>query len=122
MSEGDLKARRERKQIEVAPLAFMRGRTLANAFVIVDEAQNATIQQMKMVLTRLGEGSRMVVTGDPSRSICRARICPVSRTRCRSWKICTGVEIIRFVTQDVVRHRLVAHIIEAYHRDEGGRG
>src|SRR5690606_27667402 len=66
MSDNDLKARRERRVIEVAPLAFMRGRTLSNAFVIVDEAQNATVLQMKMTLTRLGEGSRMVVTGDPS--------------------------------------------------------
>ena len=60
--------RKERREIEVAPLAFMRGRTLKNAFVIIDEAQNATIPQMKMVLTRLGRGSRMVVTGDPSQT------------------------------------------------------
>ena len=61
-----LRRRREKGEIEVAPIAFLRGRTLAHAFVIVDEAQNATRLQMKMVLTRLGEGARMVVTGDPT--------------------------------------------------------
>ncbi len=122
MSENDLKARRERKQIEVAPLAFMRGRTLTNAFVIVDEAQNATILQMKMVLTRLGEGSRMVVTGDPSQ-IDLVRIDQSGLAHAVTiLEDLPGVEIIRFASQDVVRHRLVAHIIEAYHRDEGGRG
>ncbi len=121
MSENDLKARRERKQIEVAPLAFMRGRTLANAFVIVDEAQNATVLQMKMVLTRLGEGSRMVVTGDPSQiDLPRADMSGLAHAVGILEDI-TGVDVIRFVTQDVVRHRLVAQIVEAYHRDESGR-
>jgi phosphate starvation-inducible protein PhoH and related proteins len=122
MSEADLKARRERKQIEVAPLAFMRGRTLSNAFVIADEAQNATVLQMKMMLTRLGEGSRMVVTGDPSQiDLPRADQSGLAHA-VGILEDLPGVEIIRFVTQDVVRHRLVAHIVEAYHRDEGGRG
>ncbi|GAM97208.1 phosphate starvation-inducible protein PhoH [alpha proteobacterium U9-1i] len=121
MGENDLKARRERKQIEVAPLAFMRGRTLANAFVIVDEAQNATVLQMKMVLTRLGEGSRMVVTGDPSQiDLPRADMSGLAHAVGILEDI-RGVEVIRFVTQDVVRHRLVAQIVEAYHRDESGR-
>lgn len=121
MGEGDLKARRERKQIEVAPLAFMRGRTLANAFVIVDEAQNATVLQMKMVLTRLGEGSRMVVTGDPSQiDLPRTDMSGLAHAVGILEDI-KGVEVIRFVTQDVVRHRLVAQIVEAYHRDETGR-
>jgi phosphate starvation-inducible PhoH-like protein len=100
----------------------MRGRTLSNAFVIVDEAQNATIPQMKMVLTRLGEGSHMVVTGDPSQV-------DLPRIEQSGLAHAIGilehlprVEVIRFASQDVVRHRLVAHIIEAYHRDEGGRG
>ncbi|MEZ5994290.1 MAG: PhoH family protein [Hyphomonadaceae bacterium] len=122
MSENDLKARRERRQIEVAPLAFMRGRTLSNAFVIVDESQNATILQMKMVLTRLGEGSRMVVTGDPSQI---DLVRPDQSGLAHAISILEdlpGVEVIRFATQDVVRHRLVAHIVEAYHRDEGARG
>jgi phosphate starvation-inducible PhoH-like protein len=122
MSENDLKARRERRQIEVAPLAFMRGRTLSNAFVIVDEAQNSTVLQMKMVLTRLGEGSRMVVTGDPSQiDLVRPDQSGLAHAISILENI-PGVEIIRFATQDVVRHKLVAHIVEAYHRDEGARG
>ena len=122
MSENDLKARRERRQIEVAPLAFMRGRTLSNAFVIVDEAQNATVLQMKMVLTRLGEGSRMVVTGDPSQ-VDLVRVDQSGLAHSISiLETLPGVEVIRFAAQDVVRHRLVAHIVEAYHRDEGARG
>ncbi len=122
MNENDLKARRERRQIEVAPLAFMRGRTLTNAFVIVDEAQNATILQMKMVLTRLGEGSKMVVTGDPSQiDLVRADQSGLAHAIAILENI-EGVDVIRFATQDVVRHRLVAQIVEAYHRDEAGRG
>jgi len=122
MGENDLKIRRERKQIEVAPLAFMRGRTLANAFVIVDEAQNATILQMKMVLTRLGEGSRMVVTGDPSQI---DLVRPNDSGLSHAVSILEGmpeVDVIRFAAQDVVRHRLVAKIVQAYDREEGGRG
>jgi len=122
MGENDLKVRRERRQIEVAPLAFMRGRTLTNAFVIVDEAQNATVLQMKMVLTRLGEGSRMVVTGDPSQiDLVRADQSGLAHAVSILENL-PGVEIIRFGAQDVVRHRLVAHIVEAYRRDEGGHG
>ncbi|MBU6405845.1 MAG: PhoH family protein [Alphaproteobacteria bacterium] len=118
LGEVDLRNRRDRRQVEVAPLAFMRGRTLANAFVIVDEAQNATIPQMKMVLTRLGEGSRMVVTGDPSQ-IDLPRATPSGLAHAlRLLEGVTGVEVIRFAAQDVVRHRLVARIIEAYDRDE----
>lgn len=122
MSETDLKTRRERRQIEVAPLAFMRGRTLSNAFVIVDEAQNSTVLQMKMVLTRLGEGSRMVVTGDPSQiDLVRPDQSGLAHAIGILENI-PAVEVIRFATQDVVRHRLVAHIVEAYHRDETARG
>lgn len=121
MSENDLKIRRERRQIEVAPVAFMRGRTLSNAFVIADEAQNATVLQMKMVLTRLGEGSRMVVTGDPSQI---DLVRPDQSGLAHAISILEGiegVEVIRFAAQDVVRHRLVAKIVEAYHRDENAR-
>ncbi len=122
MNENDLKLRRERRQIEVAPLAFMRGRTLSNAFVIVDEAQNATVLQMKMVLTRLGEGSRMVVTGDPSQiDLVRSDQSGLAHAISILENI-ASVEVIRFAAQDVVRHRLVADIVEAYHRDEAGRG
>ncbi len=121
MGENDLKARRERRQIEVAPLAFMRGRTLTNAFVICDEAQNATILQMKMVLTRLGEGSRMVVTGDPSQiDLVRPDQSGLAHAIAILDRL-QGVEVIRFSGQDVVRHRLVARIVEAYDRDEAGR-
>lgn len=122
MGEGDLKNRRERKQIEVAPIAFMRGRTLANAFVIVDEAQNATVLQMKMVLTRLGEGSRMVVTGDPSQIDLADRRGSGLAHALRILDDVPGVEIIHFAAQDVVRHRMVARIIEAYDRDEKRNG
>ena len=122
MSEVDLKARRERKQIEVAPLAFMRGRTLSNAFVIVDEAQNSTVLQMKMVLTRLGEGSRMVVTGDPSQiDLVRPDQSGLAHA-ISILKDIDAVEVIQFAAQDVVRHRLVARIVQAYDRDEAGRG
>ncbi len=122
MSDNDLKARRERRVIEVAPLAFMRGRTLSNAFVIVDEAQNATVLQMKMTLTRLGEGSRMVVTGDPTQiDLLRSEQSGLAHAISILEDV-PGVEIIRFAAQDIVRHRLVAHIVEAYHRDEGARG
>jgi len=122
MNENDLRTRRERRTIEVAPLAFMRGRTLANAFVIVDEAQNATILQMKMVLTRLGEGSRMVVTGDPTQiDLVRADQSGLAHAISILENI-PGVDVIRFAAQDIVRHRLVAQIVEAYHRDEGGNG
>lgn len=121
MSEIDLKARRERKEIEVAPLAFMRGRTLTRAFVICDEAQNTTSLQMRMVLTRLGQGSRMVVTGDPSqvdlpRSEMSGLVHALSIIEGTE-----GVEVIRFAAQDVVRHKLVAKIIEAYDRDDARR-
>jgi phosphate starvation-inducible PhoH-like protein len=118
MGETDLRNRRERRLIEVAPLAFMRGRTLSNAFVIVDEAQNATILQMKMVLTRLGEGSRMVVTGDPSQSDLPRTDQSGLAHALRILEGLPGVETIHFATQDVVRHRLVARIIEAYDADE----
>lgn len=104
----------EEKQIEIAPLAFMRGRTLANAFVVLDEAQNATAMQMKMFLTRLGEGSRMAVTGDQTQ-IDLPRGVPSGLVEAE--KVLRGVEGIgfaRFSSADVVRHPLVARIINAY--------
>lgn len=106
--------RREAGEIEVAPLAFMRGRTLSNAFVILDEAQNTTPQQMKMFLTRLGEGSRMVVTGDPSQvDLPRGQPSGLDEAR----EILSGVEgvgIVTFSQDDVVRHPLVQRIVRAY--------
>jgi phosphate starvation-inducible PhoH-like protein len=112
--------RKERREIEVAPLAFMRGRTLKNAFVIIDEAQNATVPQMKMVLTRLGRGSRMVVTGDPSQT----DLPPNTRSGLgHAMSILKGVEgvaIEQLTRADVVRHELVGRIIDAYDKDAKG--
>jgi phosphate starvation-inducible PhoH-like protein len=121
MGESELKTRRERRVIEVAPVAFMRGRTLSNAFVIVDEAQNMTTPQMKMVLTRLGEGSRMVVTGDPSQVDLPSSVRSGLSHALGILAGLPGVETIRFAAQDVVRHRLVGRIIEAYDADERSR-
>ncbi len=112
-----LRRRRERGEIEVAPIAFMRGRTLAHAFVIVDEAQNTSRLQMKMVLTRLGEGSRMAVTGDPSQV---DLVNPAESGLVHAVAILAavpGVAVTRFTTADVVRHRLVGRIVEAYDAD-----
>ena len=108
----------ERGTIEVAPLAFMRGRTLNDSFVILDEAQNTTPEQMKMFLTRLGYGSKAVITGDVTQIDLPAG--KPSGLK-EAWRILKEVEEIRFVTfteRDVARHRLVQHIITAYNRDE----
>ncbi len=103
--------------IEIAPLAFMRGRTLANAAVILDEAQNTTSMQMKMFLTRLGENARMIITGDPSQvDLPRG----VKSGLVEALQILPGIEgisIIRFKDTDVVRHPLVARIVRAYDAD-----
>jgi phosphate starvation-inducible PhoH-like protein len=104
----------EEKKIEIAPLAFMRGRTLSNAFVILDEAQNATTMQMKMFLTRLGENARMVITGDRSQ-IDLPRGIPSGLVEAEKFlKGVPGIGFTRFTSVDVVRHPLVARIIEAY--------
>ena len=109
----------EDKKIEIAPLAFMRGRTLANAFVVLDEAQNATSMQMKMFLTRLGEGSRMVITGDRTQ-IDLPRGVPSGLTDAeRLLKTIPKISFNYFTSKDVVRHPLVAAIIEAYEADTG---
>lgn len=102
--------------IEVAPLAYMRGRTLSNAFVILDEAQNATVMQMKMFLTRMGLGSRMVVTGDPTQNdLERGRMSGLMDAvrRLRGFE---GVGVVDFTGKDIVRHPLVAQIVRAYER------
>jgi len=109
--------RKERKEIEVAPLAFMRGRTLKNAFVIIDEAQNATVPQMKMVLTRLGRGSRMVVTGDPSQTDLPDKMRSGLSHAIGILKGVKGVAQEQLTAADVVRHELVGRIIDAYDRD-----
>jgi phosphate starvation-inducible PhoH-like protein len=100
--------------IEIAPLAFMRGRTLANAFVILDEAQNSTSMQMKMFLTRLGENSKMVVTGDPSQIDLPPGMKSGLEEAVGLLSGIKGVEAVRFTGADVVRRDLVAKIVEAY--------
>jgi phosphate starvation-inducible PhoH-like protein len=110
------------KRIEIAPLAFMRGRTLSNAFVVLDEAQNATTMQMKMFLTRLGEGSRMVITGDRTQIDLPRGVNSGLADAERILKGVKGVSFNYFDAKDVVRHPLVARIIEAYDRADGEAG
>ena len=128
MMPGDQVARRiGTGEIEVAPLAFMRGRTLSHAFVILDEAQNTTPAQMKMFLTRMGEGTRMVITGDLS----QVDLPPGTRSGLRealdTLEGVQGIGVNRFDVRDVVRHPLVARIVDAYEqravaeRDTRGR-
>ena len=108
----------DRGEIEVAPLAFMRGRTLNEAFIILDEAQNTTPAQMKMFLTRLGYGSQAVVTGDVTQIDLHAGQ-PSGLLTAR--KVLEGVEGVAFVDfdeRDVVRHELVARIVKAYEKHE----
>lgn len=109
----------ENGTIEIAPLAFMRGRTLSNAVIILDEAQNTTTTQMKMFLTRLGEGSRMVITGDQSQVDLPRGVSSGLRDAERILKGVEGVSFIRFNRADVVRHPLVTRIVEAYEAAEG---
>ena len=101
-------------EIEVAPLAFMRGRTLAHAFVILDEAQNTTPVQMKMFLTRMGEGTRMVITGDLSQIDLPAGTRSGLRDALDTLEGVAGIGVCRFDKRDVVRHPLVARIVDAY--------
>ncbi|MBQ9728405.1 MAG: PhoH family protein [Clostridia bacterium] len=106
----------ERGAIEVAPLAYMRGRTLSNAFIILDEAQNTTKEQMKMFLTRMGEGSKTVVTGD----VTQIDLDGKASGLVHATKILNGVEgiaVCKLTAKDVVRHPLVMRIIRAYEKD-----
>jgi phosphate starvation-inducible PhoH-like protein len=107
----------EEKRIEIAPLAFMRGRTLANAAVVLDEAQNATTMQMKMFLTRLGEGSRMAITGDRTQIDLPRGVNSGLWEAERLLKNIPKISFNYFTSKDVVRHPLVARIIEAYEAD-----
>ena len=107
----------EDKAIEIAPLAFMRGRTLANAFVVLDEAQNATSMQMKMFLTRLGEGSRMVITGDRTQIDLPRGVQSGLADAERLLGAIPKISFNYFTSKDVVRHPLVAAIIDAYEAD-----
>jgi phosphate starvation-inducible PhoH-like protein len=108
----------ERGTIEVAPLAFMRGRTLNDSFVILDEAQNTTTEQMKMFLTRLGYGSKAVITGDITQiDLPAGKLSGLKEAR-HILRDIPGIEFVRFSERDVVRHRLVQDIIAAYERAE----
>jgi phosphate starvation-inducible PhoH-like protein len=104
----------EDKRIEIAPLAFMRGRTLSNAFVVLDEAQNATTMQMKMFLTRMGEGSRMAITGDMSQIDLPRGVTSGLVEAARVLRNVDGIGFTHFTAKDVVRHPMVAKIITAY--------
>ena len=106
----------EKNIIEVAPLAYMRGRTLAEAFVILDEAQNTTTAQMRMVLTRLGENSRMVVTGDPSQIDLPGNQLSGLVEAAQVLDGVEGIAICRLTAADVVRHPLVQRLVQAYAR------
>ena len=103
-------------EIEIAPLAFMRGRTLAHAYVILDEAQNTTAVQMKMVLTRMGEGTRMVITGDLSQVDLPHGVRSGLADALDTLEGMPGIGVVRFTRRDVVRHPLVAAIVDAYER------
>jgi phosphate starvation-inducible PhoH-like protein len=104
--------------IEVAPLAYMRGRTLEDAFVILDEAQNTTAPQMKMFLTRLGFGSKMVITGDLTQvDLPKGQLSGLAQA-CRILQGVTGIAVTEFAESDVVRHEVVARIIRAYEQFE----
>jgi phosphate starvation-inducible PhoH-like protein len=113
---------REERRIEVAPLAFMRGRTLNRAFIVCDEAQNTTRAQMRMMLTRLGQGSRMAITGDPS----QVDLGPREPSGLGdALDILSGVPriaVTRFTRADVVRHDLVGMIVDAYERADAKHG
>ncbi|MFA5121177.1 PhoH family protein [Zavarzinia sp.] len=122
LPQGEVQRRIETGEIEIAPLAFMRGRTLANSFVILDEAQNTTTGQMKMFLTRLGENGRMAVTGDPSQIDLPPGVRSGLVEAIETLDGVEGIGLCRFGEGDVVRHPLVTRIVRAYRlREEGGR-
>jgi len=121
LGADQLRRRRDKGEIEVAPIAFMRGRTLSHAFVIVDEAQNASRLQMKMVLTRMGEGARMAVTGDPSQVDLLNRNDSGLAHAVSILEGLKGIAVMRFAAEDVVRHPLVERIVKAYDADAAGQ-
>lgn len=111
----------ERGSIEIAPLAYMRGRTLSNSFIILDEAQNTTREQMKMFLTRMGENSRIVVTGDVTQIDLPKNIKSGMVDAIEVLDGVEGIEIVKLSAKDVVRHELVTRIIQAYEKAESAR-
>jgi phosphate starvation-inducible PhoH-like protein len=114
MPAEDIQKNMEKAVIEIAPLAYMRGRTLNNAFIILDEAQNSTAEQMFMFLTRLGHGSKAVITGDPTQIDLPGHKISGLVESVRALRQTTGISIVEFGRKDVVRHPLVQRIIEAY--------
>lgn len=112
----------ERGVIELAPLAYMRGRTLNDAFIILDEAQNTTREQMKMFLTRIGFDSRAVITGDPSQVDLPSRSSSGLVHALRILDQIEGIKVMRFESRDVVRHRLVQRIVDAYEAEQAALG
>lgn len=111
----------ERGSIEIAPLAYMRGRTLSNSFIILDEAQNTTKEQMKMFLTRMGENSRIVVTGDVTQIDLPKNVKSGMIDAIEVLDGVEGIEIVKLTAKDVVRHELVTRIIHAYEKAESAR-
>lgn len=111
----------ERGSIEIAPLAYMRGRTLSNSFIILDEAQNTTKEQMKMFLTRMGENSRIVVTGDVTQIDLPKNVKSGMIDAIEVLDGVEGIEIVKLTAKDVVRHELVTRIIQAYEKVESAR-
>ena len=111
----------ERGSIEIAPLAYMRGRTLSNSFIILDEAQNTTKEQMKMFLTRMGENSRIVVTGDVTQIDLPENVKSGMIDAIEVLDGVEGIEIVKLTAKDVVRHELVTRIIQAYEKAESAR-
>ncbi len=117
LGRDEVERRRGSGEIEVVPIAFMRGRTLSDAFVIIDEAQNATIPQMKMVLTRLGERAKYAVTGDPSQSDLPKGVTSGLSHALEILRDIKGIDATEFQASDVVRHPLVGKIINAYEKN-----
>ncbi|MDX9789981.1 MAG: PhoH family protein [Candidatus Kapaibacterium sp.] len=118
LSPEKVKSLMERNIIEITPLAYMRGRTLSNSFIILDEAQNATTIQMKMFLTRLGVNSKAIITGDITQIDLPNKALSGLIDANRILQNINGIEFVYFSNKDVVRHRLVADIVKAYEHDE----
>ena len=121
MDYDQIKLQMERDMIEVIPLAYMRGRTLNDAFIILDEAQNTTVPQMKMFLTRMGQGSRIVVAGDQTQVDLPSHTRSGLSDALRRLKDIQGVCDVRLGKRDIVRHRLVQEIVQAYDEDRKKR-
>jgi phosphate starvation-inducible PhoH-like protein len=122
MSHDQIKRFMEQDVIEVVPLAYMRGRTLNDAFVILDEAQNTTVAQMKMFLTRMGEGSRIVIAGDTTQIDLPAHTRSGLLDALQRLRQIEGIRVVNLTKSDIVRHRLVQKIVEAYEDPPSGNG